>query len=179
VKHAVALLALGLVAVVVQGVLGTLVRPPWCPDLAFLVLLGVGLRWQGLAGGLLFAALLGYATDLVSGSLLGQHALLNLFAFSGTLFATRQLNLRGALPLAFFAVTASRAYGLAMLAITGFFIGGVEVRVGGFADQLIHAVVCGVFAPAVASAVGLVAGWAGAEDTGARPLGIDPSGRTA
>ena len=129
-KRASTLLGLGLAALVLQGALATLLPPPWCPDLALLVLIGIGLRWQGFAGGLLLAALLGFATDLLSGSLLGQHALLDLFAFSGTVIAARQLNLRGTWPLAFFALVVTFLYGLVMLAITGFFVGGVELRLG-------------------------------------------------
>jgi rod shape-determining protein MreD len=153
-KKGIVFIALGLCALIVQGVLATMLPPPWCPDLALLVLIGIGLRWENLASGLPLAALLGYATDLLSGSLLGQHALLDLIVFAGTLLATRQLNLHGAWPLSFFAVALAFLYGIAMLAITGFFIGGVELRVSWLSAQLIHAFVAGAFAPIVSAAVG-------------------------
>lgn len=177
-KRASTLLGLGVAALVVQGALATLVAPPWCPDLALLVLIGIGLRWEGIAGGLLLAAFLGYATDLLSGSLLGQHALLDLFAFTGTVVATRQLNLRGSWPLAFFAVAVTLLYGLAMLAITGFFVGGVELRLGWLGSQWIHALVTGACAPAVSNLVGRASSWAD-DEPGHRSLGLDSIRRPA
>jgi rod shape-determining protein MreD len=173
------LIAVGLVALVLQGALATLLVPPWCPDLALLVLVAIALRWEGVAGGLLLAATLGYATDLLSGSLLGQHAILDLFAFSATLAATRRLNLRGPWPLAFFAACLSMIYGIAMLVITGFFIGGAPLRWAWIGAQLIHAAVSGAFAPAVSSVVGRVADWAGDEDGGHRPIALHRRGSRA
>jgi cell shape-determining protein MreD len=178
VKRASTLLALGVAALVVQGATATVLSPPWTPDLALLVLIGIGLRWHGLAGGLLLAALLGYATDLLSGSLFGQHALLNLFAFSGTVIAARQLNLRGSWPLASFALAVTCLYGLAMLAITGFFVGGVELRFGWLGAQIMHGAVTGAFAPALSGLVGRAANWAD-DDPGHRALGLDAIRRPA
>ena len=177
-KRVLTLPGLGVAALIAQGALATLLAPPWCPDLALLVLIGIALRWSGIAGGLLVAAFLGYATDLVSGSLLGQHALLDLFAFTGTVVATRQLNLRGSWPLAFFAVAVTMVYGLMMLAITGFFVGGVELRIGWLGAQAIHALVTGAFAPVVSSLVGRAAAWAD-DEPGHRSLGIDRVRRPA
>jgi rod shape-determining protein MreD len=172
-----AFIVLGLGALILQGVLATLLPPPWCPDLVLLVLIGIGLRWENLSTGLPLAALLGYATDLLSGSLLGQHALLDLAVFAGTLLATRQLNLRGSWPLAFFAAGLAFANGLAMLAITGFFIGGVEIRVGWLSAQLIHAVVSGVTALFVSAGVGrLFDRLAGEQESGHLPVTVGGRG---
>lgn len=146
--------AVGLAALVAQGVMATLLAPPWCPDLALLVLISIGLRWEGAASGILLAALLGYATDLLSGSLLGQHALLNIVVFAGTLLGSRQLNLRGVFPLACFAAGIALFYGAAMLAITGFFVGGVELRWSWLSGQWVHALVAGLVAPVVSAGVG-------------------------
>ena len=177
-KRGLTLFGVGIGALVAQGALATLISPPWCPDLALLVLIGIGLRWSGIAAGLLLAGFLGYATDLLSGSLLGQHALLDLFAFTGTVIATRQLNLRGPWPLAFFAMSMTFVYGLLMLAITGFFVGGVELRLAWLGSQLIHAVVSGVFAPMVSALVGRASSWAD-DDPGHRSLGLDTIRRPA
>ena len=171
-RRAVPLVAAGLLALVLQGALATLLVPPWCPDLVLLVLIALALRWEGVAGGLLLAATLGYATDLLSGSLLGQHAILDLFAFLGTLVATRRLNLRGPWPLAFFAACVSLLYGVAMLAITGLFIGGAPLRWGWLGAQLIHAAVSGAFAPAVSAIIGLLADWVADEEGGYRPIAL-------
>ena len=177
-KRASTLLGIGIGALVLQGALATVLSPPWCPDLALLVLVGIGLRWQGLAGGLFLAALLGYATDLLSGSLLGQHALLYLFALVGTVVATRQLNLHGPLPLAFFAMGLTVLYGLAMLALTGFFVGGVELRLGWLGSQLVHAAITGAVAPMMSALVGRAWRWAD-DEPGHRSLGLDAVRRPA
>lgn len=177
-KRVITLLGIGIAALVAQGALATLIAPPWCPDLALLVLIGIGLRWSGIAGGLLVAAFLGYATDLLSGSLLGQHALLDLLVFTATLVATRQLNLRGPWPLAFFAMGMTVIYGLLMLAITGFFVGGVELRLAWIGSQVIHALVTGACAPTVSALVGRASGWAD-DDPAHRSLGLDRVRRPA
>ena len=177
-KRVSTLLGLGVAALVAQGVLATLVSPPWCPDLALLVLIGIGLRWDGIAAGLLLAASLGYATDLLSGSLLGQHALLDLFAFTGTGVAARQLNLRGSWPLAFFAIGVTFVYGLLMLAVTGFFVGGAELSLGWLGSQAIHALVMGACAPSVSALVGRASGWVD-DDPARRSLDLDAVRRPA
>ena len=43
-----ALIAAGLLALVLQGALATLLVPPWCPDLVLLVLIAIALRWEGV-----------------------------------------------------------------------------------------------------------------------------------
>ncbi|HKK50298.1 MAG TPA: hypothetical protein VKA74_01865, partial [Myxococcota bacterium] len=70
-KSFLAILALGLLALIGQGALARLLPPPWCPDIAWLVVVALGLRWPHFLSGLLLAVLLGYAMDLVSGSLMG------------------------------------------------------------------------------------------------------------
>jgi cell shape-determining protein MreD len=177
-KRALTLLGVGVAALTAQGALATALPPPWCPDLALLVLIGIGLRWSGVAAGLALAAMLGYATDLLSGSLLGQHALLDLFAFLGTMIAARQLNLRGAWPLACFAAGLCFVYGLSMLAITGFFVGGAELRLGWLGAQALHAAVTAACAPAVSSLVGRAVAWAD-DEPGHRSLGLDAIRRSA
>jgi rod shape-determining protein MreD len=178
VKRVSLLLALGVAAVVLQGAAATVLSPPWCPDLALLVLVGIALRWRGLARGLMLAALLGYTRDLLSGSLLGQHALLYLFAFTGTVVATRRLNLRGAWPLAAFVTVLSVLYGLAMLVLTGFFVGGAELQISWLGAQLLHAGTTGAFAPALSGLVGWLSDWAD-DDPGRRSFGLDGIGRPA
>ncbi len=177
-KRVASLLGLGVSAVVLQGAIATWFAPPWCPDLALVALIGIGLRWRGLARGLLLAVVLGYARDLLSGSLLGQHALLYLVTFTATMVATRQLNLRGSWPLAGFAAALTVVYGLAMLALTGFFVGGVELRVGWLAAELVHGAMTGAVAPLVSALVGRVWDWAH-DDPGPRPLGLDAVRRSA
>jgi cell shape-determining protein MreD len=165
-----ALFSVGVLALVLQGALATLLPPPWCPDLALLVVLSVGL---------VLAATLGFAADLLSGSLVGQHALLRLIAFASAFLAGRQLNLKGSLPLVVFVVSVSFVYGLAVYAVSTFFVGAGAPTVGWLFDGVWHALVNGVAAPGVFSVVSRVAHWAGGDDVLSRSLHIDAHRRTA
>ena len=88
--RALAVLALGLLAVIVQGAVAVVLQPPWCPDFALLVVLAIGLRWPGFTSGLLLVSALGYAADIVSGGLRGGHALLRMFVFVSARLAARR-----------------------------------------------------------------------------------------
>jgi cell shape-determining protein MreD len=158
------------------------VPPPLCPDLGLLVVLSIGLRWRGLPLGLALASALGFAADLLSGSLLGQHALLRLVAFASAFLAGRQLNLKGSLPLVVFAGSVSVAYGLAVYAVSGFFAaasGAATPGAGWLLESVWHAAVNGAFAPGVFGVVSRVAARTGAEDALSRTLRIDPRRRPA
>lgn len=162
-KPVFAILGFGLLVLVCQGALATIVPPPWCPDLALLVVIGLGLRWTSLASGLWLATLLGLAADMLSGSLLGQHALLRLLTFASASLASRQLNLKGSMPLVFFAVLLSLGYGFALYAVSRFFVGSAPLAASWAFDLAQHSVVNGICAPWMLAAVSRVLGWAGAE----------------
>jgi rod shape-determining protein MreD len=131
VKSTLAVLACGLAALMVQGALARALPPPWCPDLAWLVVLGIGLRWPGFVSGFVLAAVLGFAMDALSGSLLGQHALLRLVSYLAAAVAARQLDLSGGIPVALLTFALSLAYGFGVVATRSVFLGpesiGVEV----------------------------------------------------
>jgi len=176
-RRAVVLVAIGVLALVVQGTAATIIAPPLCPNLGLLVVIAMALRWRGAASGLLVAFLLGYAADLLSGSLLGQHALLHLFVFAGARIVVRRLNFHGGLPLAVFAGVVILIYDVALLALTGFFVGSVELRWSWLGDELVHAAMGALFAPAVSAGVGRVSSWL-AEGGGARrTLEVSVGGR--
>ena len=178
-RRALALLIAGLAALLLQGGFASFLAPPWCPDLALLVVLALGLCWERVATGLLLAAGLGFGADLLSGSLVGEHALLRLFVFVGARLASRQLNLRGAAPLAVFAAGVSLAYGLALAGVASFF--GVPTGIGWdwAVRSLEHALVNALAAPFVARAVEGVAAWSGEEESGRRPLRLEARRPTA
>jgi rod shape-determining protein MreD len=175
-KRLVVLLAVGMVALIVQGAVATVLRPPFCPDLALLVVLVIALRWNGLVLGFVLAALLGFAADLLSGSLMGQHALLRLLAYVGAYFAGGQLNLKGSIPVAIFGASVSLLYGLALVVLTGFFVGDSGFAWRGFADLSIHSVINGVFAPWIFALVTRALAWSGDPESAARTLHIDAQG---
>ncbi len=179
IKLTLALFAAGLLALVVQGALATMLPPPWCPDLGLLVVLSIGLRWRGLALGLALAAALGFAADWLSGSLVGQHALLRLIAFTSAFLAGRQLNLKGSLPLVVFVSSVSFVYGLAVYAVLGFFVGDGVPGFSWLLDGVWHALVNGAVAPWVFAVVTRVALWAGGDGAPSRTLHIDTRRSTA
>jgi rod shape-determining protein MreD len=173
------LAAVGLIALMVQGALSTIIPPPWCPDLALIAVVCMGLRWRGLAGGLVLAASLGFAADLLSGSLMGQHGLLRLFVFVAAFFAGRQLNLKGSLPLALFVGVVTLVYGLLLYLVSDFFIGGAGAT-WRFAIELTqHAIINALVAPRIFSVVTRASVWSGDDDTASRVLHIDSRRRPA
>lgn len=129
-KSTLAIVALGLLALVLQGALARAVSPPWCPDLAWLVVVGLGLRWPGFLSGFVLSAFLGFAMDVVSGSLLGQHMLLRLVTYLAAAVASRQLDLSGGIPVAFLTFALSAAYGFGVVATRSVFAGVVAQGIG-------------------------------------------------
>jgi len=140
VKSILAVLLLGFAALIVQGALARTIPQPWCPDLAWLVVIGVGLRWPGFLSGLFVAVPLGYAMDLLSGSLMGQHALMRLISYLVAAAASRQLDMSGGLPVAIFVFGMTVLYGLGIVATLAFFVGSEVIGFGVMTSALGHAV---------------------------------------
>ena len=178
-KAILVVLAAGVLVLIAQGALATVLPGPYCPDLGLLVVLGIGLRWEGLTSGIFIAAVLGFVADLLSGSLLGQHTLLRLFAFLGARVADRQLNLRGVLPLLIFGMAASLIYAVSVIALGSFVMESAGLSWPWLADALRHAPVNAVLTPAAAAAVGRLSGWLGEEEGGRRPLRLEAGRRPA
>jgi len=171
VKPALALLLLGAVAIIFQGAASGLLATRFIPDLGFLIVVAVGARWRSLPGGLVLAALIGYAADLLSGSLLGQHALLRMLAFLAARVASRSLNLRGSLPQAVFVglLTLLNALGVAVL--TSFFAPpGAVFGLPPANALLTHAGINAAIAPLVALGTDRVLALVSDEDAGRRLL---------
>ena len=174
-----ALFLVALLAVMLEGSLATIAPPPWSPDLGLLSVISVGLRWRGMAMGLVFAYMLGSSVDALSGSLMGLNALLYLFVFMSAIFAGRQLNLKGAFPVMAFAASVSFLYGFGLYLISTFFINGIEFSLRWFIESFLHALVNGVVAPLIVGIFSRVAVWAGADDSSERSLYIDTPVRPA
>lgn len=155
-KRSLALIGLGILALGLQGGIATILPRGYCPDLGLLVVLALGLRWEGFAGGVFISAVLGFAADLLSGSLLGVHALMRMFTFGWASLARRQLNLQGPLPLGFFTAVMTFVYAFGIIGLTRFVIADVSIRWTDFGVLIPQALVNGVFAPAVAAGVGVV-----------------------
>jgi len=152
-KRSLALIALGIVALGLQGGIATLLPRGYCPDLGLLVVLAIGLHWHGFASGTLVAAALGFAADLLSGSLMGVHALLRILIFGCASLARRQLNLQGAVPLGFFTAVMTLVYAFGVLGLTRFFIADAAMSWGDIGALVPQAVVNALLVPLVASLV--------------------------
>ena len=138
-KSVAALFVIGVLSLVVQGALARTIPPPWCPDLAWLVVIGIGLRWPHFLSGVVLAVALGYGMDLLSGSLMGQHALLRLVTFLAAALAARQLDLSGGVPIGIFVFVMTVVYGLAMVTSLSFFVDASWPGFDVIGAALIHA----------------------------------------
>jgi rod shape-determining protein MreD len=179
VKRTLVILFVGIAAPVLFGSVNNFLPARFMPDLGLLIVIALGLHWRSTASGLLLAATLGFASDLLSGSLLGQQALMRLLAFGVARSASGHLNLRGAVPQSFFALvfTVVNAIGIALLSV--FFTGN-----GGFdfvmlRDLLPHAFVNALLATPVSRAVEIVATSFGDDEGARRVLRVAPRGRSA
>jgi rod shape-determining protein MreD len=172
-KRELVLAGLSLLVLIVQASAGRILAPEWCPDLGLLLVVGFGLSLRSATSGVALAALVGYLSDLLSGSLLGQHMLLRMAAFGAARVGSRRLNLRGPVPLAIFVAALSAAHGLALWALVSFFASGAAPLWPPVGDFLAQAVVNGLLAPLVAAGVARVCQALGDEE-GARLMRLEP-----
>ena len=175
-KQAAVLFAAGVVALILQSALAVALPHPFCPDLALLVVIAIGLFWEPLPSGFALAAGIGYATDILSGSLLGQHALLRLLSFAAARLGGRQLNLRGALPLMVFAAGLTIVYAAALQGVLAFFTGSAAELAANIGRTLAHAISNAIAAPFVAALVEGLCGWAGDDEAARRGLRFNSAG---
>jgi rod shape-determining protein MreD len=134
------LLLVGFLALILQGAIARTIPPPWCPDLGWLVVVALGLRWPRFLPGLFAAVILGYSMDLVSGSLMGQHALMRLLTYLAAALAARQLDLSGGLPVAILVFGSTVVYGVAVVGVLSFFVGSEGVDLFVLLDAICHGV---------------------------------------
>lgn len=175
-RRALGLVAMGLAALIVQGALTLFVPAPWCPDLGFLAVVAVGIALED-ADGLLVSATLGYFADLLSGSLLGQHALLRTCAWGATRIANRRLNLMRTLPRFVFVVCLSFANGIALAVLTRMLGAGAPFGLTFLGDLVIHALVTAVCAlPVIASIERVATRLSGDDEATRRTLRLEARG---
>jgi len=169
------ILALGTLAAILQGVAGTFVAQRFVPDLGLLLVFAVGLSWRGLAGGLGLAIALGYATDLLSGSLLGQHMALRMFVFVAARLSSRHLSLHGTLPRALFVAALTVVNAVLMELLTTIFTGGAGFVVGALTGLLPQVFLNALFAAPVAALTERAVALLG-DDENARKLELETGG---
>ena len=168
------LILLGALATMAQGAVAAFLPPGWCPDLGLLLVVATALTWRSGAGGIAVAAGLGYVADLLSGTLLGQQALLWIVAYGVARFGSGQLNLRGVLPQIVFVALLTPAHAVALAATTAFFAPDVAFALPPGAALLAHAAVNGLCAPLAIAGVGRLVGRLVPEEGGRRLLRLEP-----
>jgi rod shape-determining protein MreD len=173
VKGSLVLLGLGVLAALLQGVLASWIPPQLCPDLGLLMVLAAGLCLRSLVGGLVVASLLGYLTDLLSGSLLGQHALLRLLAYLAVRYGSRHLSLRTSLALAACVAALTVVKGLARSALSSDVAAGAAPDPGWYRDLVPQALVNAVVAPLAVRLADQCVSALGDEDAARRTLRFD------
>lgn len=172
------LVLLGLFALQVQGTLATFLPSVFIPDFVFLTVVGTAIAVGG-ASGLLVAALLGYAMDVLGGALLGQNALLLAFAYAATRIANLRLNLLRSVPRAVLVALLTLAYGLGHAGISRLF-GGAPVDFGWtrLGELLLQAALNALCAPLAVAGVQRVSEFLASDDEPARrSLRVEPRGR--
>ena len=176
-KRVLALLAIGALAPMVQGAVGTFIPLHYLPDLGLLLVVGLGLCWRSTAGGLVLSAALGLIADLLSGSLFGQHMLLRIFAFGAARACSQKLNLRGVIPRAIFVSVLTVATTLGTGVLTSFFAAGPGVDGEMLRELVPHALINGAFAPLGVWFVERISSWFSDADAGHQLLQLRPRNR--
>lgn len=172
-KPAAGLLGFGVALLLLQGVLTTFLPARYVPELSLLVVIAMGLVLRSAMLGLVAAFLLGCATDVLSGSVPGMHALLRVALLLTVLFAGRHLSLRGGPTVVVFAAGLS-AGNAVVLELLANLVAPVD---GGFASRLLpdllpQLLANGLAAPFVVGLANRIAAWLGDED-GRRLLRFD------
>jgi rod shape-determining protein MreD len=122
IRSALALTGLALGALVLQGALAALLPPALVPDLGLLLAVVAAVVAPALPA-LLLAAGVGFGADLLSGTLLGQQALLRLLAFAATRFVSGQFHLERGVPLATFCLALGGLDALGLAGLSWLFAG--------------------------------------------------------
>ena len=169
------ILALGTLAAILQGLLGTFVAQRFVPDLGLLLVFAVGLSWRGFAGGFSVAIALGYATDLLSGSLLGQHVTLRMFVFVAARLGSRHLSLHGTMPRALFVAALTAVNAVLMELLTTIFTGGEGFAFGALTGLLPQMFLNALFAAPVTALTERAVALLG-DDENARKLELETGG---
>jgi rod shape-determining protein MreD len=168
VRLAAVLWSLAAIGLLLQGAFATFLPASLCPDFALIMVLCIGMQGDGFASGSILAALLGFAADLLSGALLGQHALLFLLVFATGQIAARQLNLRSPLSLMTTGASVVLAGGLLLISLTGVSQGGADAQWFWRPDLLGRAAISALVTPAIFALVQHFAARSAEEEAGAR-----------
>lgn len=169
------IVGLGTLAAILQGVTGIFFAQRFVPDLGFLLAVALGLSWRGFAGGVALSAFLGYLTDLLSGSLLGQHVLLRMFVFCAARFGSRHLSLVGTMPRALFVAALTAVNAVVMELLTTIFTEGPGFATGTLTGLAAQMVLSALFAAPVVALTDRAIAVLG-DDENARKISLETGG---
>lgn len=147
-RRALALAGLGLAALMLQSVAAAVLPAGLVPDLALLLAVAAAVSAAPIEG-MLLATGVGYGADLLSGSLLGQQALLRLGVFVSTRVVSAQFHLKRGMPLAICAMGVTLADAAGTAAIGWLFAGDPLIGLHAPLDLASRALVNALFAPLV------------------------------
>jgi len=142
------LAGLSLAMLILQSVATAVLPARFVPDLALLLAIAAGVS-AGVIEGMLLATGVGYGADLLSGSLLGHHALLRLAVFLATRVLSAQFHLKRGLPLACCVVGLTVADALGTAVLGWLFTGDPILGLHAPLDLMSRALVNALFAPLV------------------------------
>jgi rod shape-determining protein MreD len=148
IRPALLLTGVGIAALVVQGALAALLPPALVPDLGLLVTVIAAVEAPAILA-LALAALLGYGTDYLSGTLLGEAALLRVLTFATTRFVSAQFHLERPLPLAGLCVAVAFVEPLGTAALSSLFAGASPFGWEALPTIACRAAIAGALAPVV------------------------------
>ena len=172
-KRALALFALGLTGLMFQGAVTSVVPVRFVPDFGLLLVFGIALSIRNPVAGVALSAVVGYATDLLSGALMGQHVLLRMTAYGVARVGGARLNLRGALPRALFVFFLTLGHALGLWLLLVFFLPAASGGLLAPGTVLTQALVNALLAPITTELVGLLSARLGEDETG-RSLRLEP-----
>src|SRR5258706_6961607 len=155
-----------------QGALAPFLPTAFRPDLALLVVFALALSWRNTASGLVLASLCGFVVDLFSGALLGQHALLSVFAFVATRALSVHVSMIGVPSQMIGAAALTALHAIGVVGLTTFFMPGTDVALPRLLAVLPRVGMNALLAPAVHRVVSGLVAWVSGEDLGRRPLRI-------
>jgi len=171
-RRASLLIVCAVVAWIVQGTLASLLPAALVPDLTLVATVAVAVTARPAAG-LCFAAGIGFGADLLSGALLGQHALLRLLVFGAARLLGAQFDLRRGLPLAIFAAVLSLVDVVGLWALARVFQESSLLGFDAIVVVLLRALWAALLTPSAVRVLGALRDWLEEGDT-RREVRLEP-----
>lgn len=172
-KRLVALAVLGMLGPIIQGAISPFLPRALCPDVGLLLVVSIGLTLRNTLAGVALAAWIGFVSDLLSGSLLGQHAMARVFAYAFARLAGFQMNLHGMFAQVVLTAVTTIACSTLLSGLTAFFTAGAAAPMASPLELAWHAGVNALAAPFVVGFVAHCVRQLG-DDGGRRMLPIEP-----